>query len=237
MSAHMPAEVLEQQMSRKAFQRLSLDDRRRSLMEATLVCVAQHGLHGATVRRIAEEADVTAGLVRHCFGSKDDMIRNAYAYLVGQLTTRASDSAKGTEGDADLQLRQFLRANVTMPNLSEQKVSLWATFIGRVRYDKQFAEIHREGYREFLNLLEALVEPVLVAHKRPHSAAICKRHAIALNGLIDGLWMEGSLNSGLYSQVILPDILVEASERLLDLPSGTLSKTRTTQTTKTTQEE
>ncbi|NIY74898.1 TetR family transcriptional regulator [Thalassospira sp. HF15] len=210
-------------MSRKTFQRLSLDDRRRSLMEATLTCVARHGLHGASVRRITEEAGVTVGLVRHYFGSKDELIRNAYAYLVGQLTAQASESARATEGKSEAQLASFLRANLTKPNMDEETVSLWATFIGRVRHDPGFAEIHRDGYREFLNVLESLIEPVLIAHGCPYSIAICRNHAIALNGLIDGLWMEGAINSGLYAQDILPDLITSAAERLLDLPAGTLS--------------
>lgn len=210
-------------MSRKTFQRLALDDRRRSLMEATLTCVARHGLHGATVRRITEEAGVTVGLVRHYFGSKDEMIRNAYAYLVGQLTAQASESARRAVGAPETHLVQFLCANLTAPNMAEEKVSLWATFIGRVRHDTHFAEIHRSGYREFLSMLEALIEPVLINHGQPHSVAICKSHAIALNGLIDGLWMEGALNSGLYGQDILPDLIIKAAERLLGLPCGVLS--------------
>ncbi|MCC9621362.1 TetR family transcriptional regulator C-terminal domain-containing protein [Thalassospira sp. MA62] len=208
---------------RKTFQRLSLDERRSSLMEATLSCVARYGLHGATVRRITDEAGVTVGLVRHYFGSKDDMIRNAYAYLVGQLTAKASESASSINGTPEAHLAQFLRANMTAPNMTDEKVSLWATFIGRIRSDRDFAEIHRQGYREFLSLLETLIEPVLIAHNRPHGVAICKRHAIALNGLIDGLWMEGALNAGLYGPEILPDLILESSERLLGLPEGVLS--------------
>ncbi|KJE33722.1 transcriptional regulator [Thalassospira sp. HJ] len=210
-------------MSRKTFQRLSLDVRRRSLMEATLTCVARHGLHGASVRRITEEAGVTVGLVRHYFGSKDDMIRNAYAYLVGQLTAQASESARAAEGTPEAQLASFLRANLTRPNMDEETVSLWATFIGRVRHDPGFAEIHRDGYREFLSVLETLIEPVLIHHGCPYSVAICRNHAIALNGLIDGLWMEGAINSGLYAQDILPDLITGAAERLLELPAGALS--------------
>jgi len=210
-------------MSRKDFQRLSEDVRRRSLMEATLVCVAQYGLTGTTVRRITEEAGVTPGMVRHYFGSKNELITNAYAYLVGQLTSEAGERARLAKGEASLQLRQFLLANMTTPNLSEDKVSLWATFIGRVKYEREFADIHREGYRDFLNLLEALIEPVLAEHGLPHGGEACRRHAIALNGLIDGLWMEGSLNSGLYSRAILPGLIIEAGERLLGLPAGSLA--------------
>lgn len=210
-------------MSRKDFQRLSQDVRRRSLMEATLVCIAHYGLTGATVRRITEEAGVTPGMVRHYFGSKNELITNAYAYLVGQLTSEAGERARQAKGEAGLQLRQFLLANLTMPNLSEDKVSLWATFIGRVKYEREFADIHREGYRDFLNLLEALIEPVLAENGLPHGGEACRRHAIALNGLIDGLWMEGSLNSGLYSRAILPDLIIDSGERLLGLPAGSLA--------------
>jgi AcrR family transcriptional regulator len=210
-------------MSRKAFRRQPLDERKRSLLEATLTCVAQQGLKGATVRRIAEEAGVTAGLVRHYFGSKNDLITSAYAYLIGQLTSEADTRARQSTGDANDQLRHFLIANMTTPNLSEQKVSLWATFIGRVRYESDFADIHREGYRDYLSLLESLIEPVVAAHGLPSGAAECRRLAIALNGLIDGLWMEGSLNSGLYSRAILPELIIEAGERLLNLPAGSLS--------------
>lgn len=211
-------------MSRKAFQRLSLDTRRSSLMEATLVCVARYGLTGATVRRITEEAGVTAGLVRHYFGSKDELITNAYAYLVGQLTAEAGSRARLSEGDPAGQLRHFLLANMTTPNLSEEKVSLWAAFVGRVRSEAAFADIHREGYREFLALLESLIEPVLVRHGVPAGTAACRRHAIALNGLIDGLWIEGSLNAGLYNRALLPELLIETAERLLGLPAGSLAE-------------
>ncbi|WP_269580989.1 TetR family transcriptional regulator C-terminal domain-containing protein [Roseibium sp. Sym1] len=210
-------------MSRKDFQRLSQDFRRSSLMEATLVCIAQYGLTGATVRRITEEAGVTPGMVRHYFGSKNELITNAYAYLVGQLTSGAGERARQASGESGLQLRQFLLANLTTPNLSEDKVSLWATFIGRVKYEREFADIHREGYRDFLNLLETLIEPVLQEHGLPHGGEVCRRHAIALNGLIDGLWMEGSLDSGLYSRAILPGLIIEAGERLLGLPAGSLA--------------
>jgi len=210
-------------MSRKAFRRLTLDERKRTLLEATLTCVAHQGLKGATVRRIAEEAGVTAGLLRHYFGSKNGLISSAYAYLIGQMTAEADTRARHATGDANDQLRHFLIANMTTPNLSEEKVSLWATFIGRVRYETEFADIHREGYRDYLTLLESLIEPVLALHGLPNGSAHCRRHAIAVNGLIDGLWMEGSINSGLYSRTLLPDLVTEACERLLRLPEGSLS--------------
>ncbi|MFC0267425.1 TetR family transcriptional regulator C-terminal domain-containing protein [Kushneria aurantia] len=210
-------------MERKNFQRWSQDERRQSLLEATLACVAEQGLEGATARQIAQRADVTAGLIRHYFGSKEKMVQAAYELLIGELTHAAKCAAEADGGEPQAQLARFVVANVTPPNLSAGKVSLWATFIGRVRTDPGYAAVHRDSYREFLVALEALIHPVLVAHDRKATPACCSRYAIALNALIDGLWLEGSLDHGLYDVGTLPTIALAAAEGILGLPADSLA--------------
>ncbi|MCO7231493.1 MULTISPECIES: TetR/AcrR family transcriptional regulator [unclassified Cobetia] len=209
-------------MSRKAFQRLSQDQRRRDLLEATLSCVAQHGLAGASVRRVAEAAGVSPGLIRHHFGTKDDMVRAAYAYMMGQLTSDIADASPASDDSPACRLARFIAASLTQPNLAAHKISLWATFIGRVRHDASYSAVHQETYREFLDLLAQLVRPVLSAHALPATESECQEQAIALNGLIDGLWLEGGLEHGLYPVERLPAIAMRAAEGILRLPQGTL---------------
>ncbi|NUJ58057.1 TetR family transcriptional regulator C-terminal domain-containing protein [Halomonas taeanensis] len=199
-----------------------MDARRRSLLEATLDCVAEYGMNGASARRVAERADVTAGLIRHYFGSKDAMVSAAYGYLIGQLTSEADEAAEQGGAAPEQRLARFIVANVTAPNLSPRKVALWATFIGRVRTEPDYADIHRESYREFLVLLETLIHPLLLVLKRPADPVTCQHYAIALNALIDGLWLEGGLGHGLYDTALLPRIALSAAEGILALPANTL---------------
>ena len=209
-------------MTRRSYQRLGEDARRNALLEATLDCLAEDGMAGASVRKIADRAGVSAGLIRHYFSSKDEMVHDAYAYLMGNLTGAAAESAHAASEGPSQALAHFIAANVMRPNLSSRKVSLWATFIGRVRAGARYAEIHRDSYREFLDLLETLIHPVLVQYDRPADPATCHGHAIALNGLIDGLWLEGSLEHGLYDPGRLPRIALSAAEGILRLPDDTL---------------
>ncbi|MBP2235713.1 AcrR family transcriptional regulator [Sinorhizobium kostiense] len=201
-------------MSRRSFYRAPEGERRQDLIEATLDCISELGLKGATVRQIAVRAGVTAGLVRHYFESKDQMIAEAYRSVIASLT----DKAKNVEGDPATRLKDFIAINLTEPVADSRSVSLWAAFISQVRVDPALAEIHREGYLAFRNALQDLLGDFLAAKGRPASTEVCRRHAIAINGLVDGLWIEGCLAGDLFREGELISIAMAAVEALLDLP-------------------
>ena len=48
--------------------------RRRELIEATITSIAQHGLSGTTVARVAELAGLSAGIVSFYFQTKDALL-------------------------------------------------------------------------------------------------------------------------------------------------------------------
>lgn len=62
---------------------------REALLEATTRIVGERGLSGLTTRIVAEAARVTHGLVRHYFGSRDQLLREAFRYAVEQSTGRS----------------------------------------------------------------------------------------------------------------------------------------------------
>ena len=58
---------------------------------------------------------------------------------------------------------------------------------------------------------------VLTAAGRPASRALCRRHAIKINAIIDGLWLEGSMADAAFAEGDLARIGVEAVESILGL--------------------
>ena len=68
------------------FRREPAAQRKEALIQATLSLVAEEGVHGATVRAIADRANVTQGLIRHYFSSKEELIMAAYAYHMNAMT-------------------------------------------------------------------------------------------------------------------------------------------------------
>ncbi|MEI3850454.1 MULTISPECIES: TetR/AcrR family transcriptional regulator [Ensifer] len=204
-------------MNRRSFHRAPEGERRQELIEATLDCISEFGLKGATVRQIAIRAGVTAGLVRHYFESKDQMVAEAYRAVIASLTDKASQ----VEGDPETRLREFIAINLTEPVADSRSISLWAAFISQVRVDPALAEIHREGYLAFRNTLQELLADFLAAKGKPADAETCRAFAIAINGLVDGLWVEGCLAGDLFREGELIAIAMSSAEALLGTSIGT----------------
>lgn len=211
--------------ARRKFRREGEERRRQDLIEATLDCVAERGLQGATLRTIALRAGVTAGLIRHYFPGKEELVQAAYATLVGRMTEQAK-AALAMDGATPRQrLAAFVTANLKAPIVDQRVFSLWATFIGRANTDPALASAHREGYLGFRNEVEALVAEVLAAHGRAPDKTTLRGHAIAVNAVIDGLWLEGCLAGEMFSAGELAAIGIRAVEAELEL--GPQEETKT----------
>ncbi|MBW6421965.1 TetR family transcriptional regulator C-terminal domain-containing protein [Rhizobium sp. XQZ8] len=209
-------------MNRRTYHRASEAERREDLIAATLDCIAEFGIQGATVRQIAMRAGVTGGLIRHYFAGKDQMLQAAYRKVMMGMTETAIAAA--IEGEtAKSRLRRFIIANVTPPVTDPRTLSLWAAFISHIQIDPTFAAIHRENYLAFLEALETLLVAFFREENREVSKQQCRAQTIALSALVDGLWLEGTLAADLFGDRELADNALASVEALLRLAPGELS--------------
>jgi AcrR family transcriptional regulator len=208
-------------VTRRSYSRATETERREDLIDATLDCIAEAGIQGATVRQIAARAGVTGGLIRHYFATKDQMLQAAYRQLMDGITEITKAAAEGA--DTKIRLRRFIVANVTPPVTDSRTLSLWAAFISHIPLDPAFAAIHRESYVSFLAALEELLVAFFAERGRIVSQQECRAYAIAVNGLIDGLWLEGTLAPDLFKNEELSETAIASVEAMLRLPPGELS--------------
>lgn len=203
---------------------METDGGRADLIRATLDCIAEQGADAATVREIARRAGVSAGLIRHHFGTKDRLIEEAYrATMAGMtaLSRAARDSASGQPHD---RLRRYVAASLTPPVRDARGLTLWASFIAMIRLNPAMEAIHRETYLDYRHDIEALVGEVAAASGRTMAPSECRLMAIKINAVIDGLWLEGSLDPDAFTEGELVTAGLEAVEAILRLPSGTLQE-------------
>lgn len=63
-------------------------ERRAQIIDAFYDCIRKYGLHGASTRRIAEEAGVQPSILHHYFKDRDEMIEELVRTSVDRLTAR-----------------------------------------------------------------------------------------------------------------------------------------------------
>ena len=193
------------------------NNRRQALISATLECIANEGLQGATVRKVADYAGVTNGLIRFYFSSKDELIRAAYADLLEYIYVSARVHIEDELLPAKTRLRRFIQATLSPPIVSPRTVLLWANFLPVTYIDPEMAKIRSSGYEETTKILEPLIKDSLKDAGISLSAQECERYAIKLNALIDGLWLEGSMAGYKFKGSELVDIGIESASAILSL--------------------
>lgn len=191
------------------------NNRRQELIEAALNCIENEGLQGATVRKVADYAGVTNGLIRFYFSGKDELIRAAYAALLEQIYATARVDVEDAKLPAKERLRRFIEATLSFPIVSPRTVLLWANFLPLTYIDDEMAVIRSEGYVETTNILQPLIQASLAQENTLITAFESERFAIKINALIDGLWLEGSMAGYKFQNGELAQMGVETASAIL----------------------
>lgn len=193
---------------RRSFQRAGQEVRRRDLLAAALDTVAEAGPERATVRAIAARAGVTPGLIRHYFGSKEALLAEAWQSLMAGMA-EAGDAGLDALADPVERLARFVGASLRPPVVDGRALALWAGFLHRMHGDAVLTAAHKAGYLGYRDRLEALIAACGLPAPRDK--------AIAVNALVDGLWLEASALPGAFAVGEIERIGLAAAGRILGL--------------------
>jgi TetR/AcrR family transcriptional repressor of bet genes len=199
---------------RRKFRREGEERRREALIAAAIDLFGEGGPGAATVRAIADRAGVTPGLIRHYFTSKEELVRAAYAEVMSRMTEESDEAAAPAGDDPAERLLAFVAVSLRPPVMDAERVGLWAGFLHEVRRDPEMRRVHEATYLDYRNRLEALI----LALPGQGDAARARALAIACNGVIDGLWMEGGVLPEAFAQGELEVIGRAAIRAILGLP-------------------
>jgi len=173
--------------ARQAFTRESADARRTGLIEATAAVLAEQGLAGTTVRAICAKAGVSPGLLRHYFAGIDDLVAATYAATSDRMDAIFAGAVAGAGDDPRARLTAYLTASFRPPVTDPALLGAWTAFWALARSDARMAAIHAESYAGYRERLAGLLTAC--------GAADAGRLAVLLTAMVDGLWLELSLDS------------------------------------------
>ncbi|MEC9483614.1 MAG: transcriptional regulator BetI, partial [Halomonas sp.] len=102
--------------------------RRRQLIQATMQAIDEVGLADATVARIAKRAGVSAGIISHYFGGKDDLLEATMRQILGDLGTAVSQRRAEADAEPRSHLQAIIDGNFDRSQVSQSVIKTWLAF-------------------------------------------------------------------------------------------------------------
>lgn len=112
---------------RSTVARISLVDRRESMIHAALRVIERDGVHAATTRAIVAEADMPLASFHYAFHSRDEMIRELIAFVVeneGRAATATLSSDHDIRSAVRAGLQAYFNTLVADPNREQAMFEL-----------------------------------------------------------------------------------------------------------------
>lgn len=165
--------------------RLSPDERRQAIIDATLAVARRQGLGATTVRDVATEMGTSSGLIHHYFASMDEVLAAAFEHAAGGDLDKAR-IAIDAAGDPAAQLDAFIESYA--PAQADWTMQLWLDAWAEAARRPALQAVSRRLNLEWQALVRGVIERgVATGTFRSDDAGAT---AWRLLSMLDGLTMQ-----------------------------------------------
>ncbi len=158
--------------------------RRAQLIEATFFCIHKYGFAGTTIKRVAEKAGTSVGLVLHYFGSKDGLLEATMRSLLKKLGTNLQ-SDDISDDDPKAQITAIINSNFAEDQVSPEAITVWLAFWGQALHTPKLSRLQKINLARLRSNLRYWLSQLLPKEDARFAAD-------GLAALIDGLWLRGA---------------------------------------------
>jgi AcrR family transcriptional regulator len=167
-------------------ERASRARQRQRLIDACISALHIHGPSRTTVEKVVALADMSPGIVRFYFDSKDAMLVASLAYLAAEFEERVMTPVSRLKDTPVQALEQLVELYLDPDIASPRKVSVWYSFWGEASSRQEYLDICGKKDEDFAALVRELIERVIAktgqSHLDPDAVAL------GLIGVLEVLW-------------------------------------------------
>lgn len=170
---------------------------RQKLLDATIDIIAEEGLAGVTMAKVADRTGLSRGICNFHFDTKEHLMLEAFRMLYHEHELAWREALSDLTKSPASRLRTLLETLLFPPIADHKKLAVWMAFWGvaphRQRYLEICASIDREYEVEVANLLCELSDGEKVIHgQNLHTIAV------TLTCMIDGFWVNYLISPGCF---------------------------------------
>lgn len=167
-------------------ERASRVRQRQRLIDACISALHIHGPSRTTVEKVVALADLSPGIVRFYFDSKDAMLLASLAHLAAEFEERVMLPVARLQETPVAALEKLVELYFDPDIASPRKVSVWYSFWGEASSRQEYYDICGRKDEDFAALVRDLVARVVALAGEPHLDT--DGIALGLIGALEVLW-------------------------------------------------
>jgi TetR/AcrR family transcriptional repressor of bet genes len=165
--------------------KISRDERRQQLIEATMRVLARNGYSQTTLSNVAAEAGVSHGLVNFHFESKEKLLTATLMFMAAEYRQNWQ-SALAAAGDHPAQkLAALLMADFNDTIWTPERSACWCAFWGEVQSRPIYQQECAANDDDYISTLESICQSLIAEGGYDLDA---RRVARVLRFTSEGLW-------------------------------------------------
>lgn len=165
--------------------KVSRDERRQQLIEATMRVLARNGYSQTTLSNVAAEAGVSHGLVNFHFESKEKLLTATLMFMAAEYRQNWQSAVKAA-GDAPAEkLAALLEADFNDTVWTQERSACWCSFWGEVQSRPIYQQECAANDDDYIRQLEKICQSLITAGNYDLNAT---RVARVLRFTSEGLW-------------------------------------------------
>lgn len=170
--------------------------RRQDLIQGTIRSIEAVGYNNSTVQSICDAAGLSRGLIGHYFKGKDDLLLEAFRYLVGQADENARQAIRAIGNDPLQRLLAVTKAHYNRTGKDDGGGMVWLACCGVAPWVPEMQSLQSKLWRRYRLWIERMM--VQAADERGLRID-ARRAAIMYAQMVDGLWTGWQLDHDAYS--------------------------------------
>ncbi len=172
----------------KSRRALPKEVRKEQLIQATIKCIAKHGLSGITLALVTREAGLSMGIANLHFDSKEKLLLETLQhvtaeYAAGQAAILESEDFSSTGA----RITALLDFDFSPPVIEKNKLAVWFAFLGEAKSRPTYQRAcSRQDSMAQMRITELFQ---LALDEAGDTAADAALLAAGYISLVDGLWL------------------------------------------------
>jgi TetR/AcrR family transcriptional repressor of bet genes len=161
---------------------------RQKLLDATIDIIAEEGLAGVTMAKVAGRTGLSRGICNFHFDTKEHLMLEAFRMLYHEHERAWREALSNLKESPTSRLRAFVETLLLPPIADHKKLAVWMAFWGVAPHRQTYLEICASIDREYEAEVEKLLHELSGGEETVHGQSL---HAIAvtLTCMIDGFWV------------------------------------------------